>query len=91
MVLGAVLIGEASLSYLDENKLHPFILEKGQLARPTFFITALYVHVASALVALPTCSILLSRRRASSWNTSPKRLLITPKIAFLRYFGMKTT
>lgn len=51
----------ASATYLELGKEHPFFLEKLPLARPKLWLGALYVHVPSALFALPACLLLLSR------------------------------
>ena len=50
----------ASASYVELGKEHPFFLEKLPLARPKLWLGALYVHVPSALFALPACLVLLS-------------------------------
>jgi uncharacterized membrane protein len=62
MAAGVWMMLEASASYLELGAEHPFFLEKLPLARPKLWLGALYVHVPSALFALPACLVLLSRR-----------------------------
>jgi uncharacterized membrane protein len=62
MAAGVWMMLEASASYLDLGAEHPFFLEKLPLARPKLWLAALYVHVPSALFALPACLVLLSKR-----------------------------
>lgn len=62
MAVGLWLMASASASYLELGDSHPFYLEKLPLAQPTLWLTALYVHVPSALFALPACLVLLSAR-----------------------------
>lgn len=62
MGVGLWFMLEASTSYLELREVHPFFLEKLPLAHPTLWLTALYVHVPSALCALPACLVLLSAR-----------------------------
>jgi hypothetical protein len=53
---------DASSSYLELGKSHPFFLEKLPLAHPTWWWIALSVHVPSALFCLPACLLLLVPR-----------------------------
>jgi uncharacterized membrane protein len=62
MALGMWMMLEASASYLELGKAHPFFLEKLPLAQPKLWRGALYMHVPSALFALPACVVLLSNR-----------------------------
>jgi uncharacterized membrane protein len=62
MAVGMWMMLEASASYLELGKAHPFFLEKLPLARPKLWRGALYMHVPSALFALPACVVLLSNR-----------------------------
>ena len=59
MVCGAGLMILASASYLQAGDAHPFILEKLPLQRESLFKLALYSHVATALIALPCCLLLV--------------------------------
>lgn len=67
MAAGAWLMLSASSSYLELGDGHPFFLEKLPLAHPKTWLVALYVHVPSALVALPACMLLLSTRVRMWW------------------------
>jgi len=67
MVGGVALMLLASASYLELGDEHPFFLEKLPLAHPTLWWTALYVHVPSALFALPACLVLLVARVRTQW------------------------
>src|SRR5689334_11554568 len=58
MACGVWLTLSASMSYLDAGDAHPFFLEKLPLAHPQWWLAVLYVHVPSALLALPACLIL---------------------------------
>ena len=62
MWAGAAMMVAASASYLELGEAHPFFLEKLPLARPSLWLAALYVHVPSALLALPACLVLLIKR-----------------------------
>lgn len=64
---GMWLMITASQSYLELGEAHPFFLEKLPLARPRLWLGALYVHVPSALIALPACLILLGKRVRTRW------------------------
>src|SRR5262245_46172719 len=48
----------ASISYLELGRRHPFFLEKLPLPHPKWWLAALYVHVPTALFALPACLLL---------------------------------
>jgi uncharacterized membrane protein len=67
MLTGFWLMASASTSYLELGEAHPFFLEKLPLARPRLWLGALYVHVPSALFALPACLLLLVNRVRSRW------------------------
>lgn len=56
---GAWLMIDASVSYLELGAEHPFILEKLPLRFEGLFKLTLYTHVASALLALPCCLLLV--------------------------------
>ena len=58
MGAGVWLMLSASASYLELGRRHPFFLEKLPLAHPRWWLAALYVHVPSALFALPACLVL---------------------------------
>jgi uncharacterized membrane protein len=66
LMLGALAIAAASVSYATEGALHPFVLEKQDgpdaIPFPALWWLALRVHVATAVVALPVCLALSSRR-----------------------------
>jgi hypothetical protein len=62
MGAGVWLMLSASVSYLELGRRHPFFLEKLPLAHPRWWLAALYVHVPSALFALPACLVLTARR-----------------------------
>jgi uncharacterized membrane protein len=64
---GTWLMLVASRSYLDLGEAHPFFLEKLPLRHPQLWLTALYVHVPSALCSLPACLVLLVRRIRTRW------------------------
>ena len=61
MAVGMWLMVSASTSYLELGDEHPFYFEKLPLAQPRLWLTALYVHVPSALLALPACLVLQLR------------------------------
>ena len=67
MALGVWLMLSASTSYLELGEAHPFFLEKLPLARPKLWLGALYVHVPSALFALPACLVLLLQPVRRRW------------------------
>lgn len=60
--VGVGMMVVASVSYVELGSEHPFFLEKLPLAQPKLWLGALYVHVPSALFALPACLVLLSHR-----------------------------
>lgn len=60
--VGVAMMIAASASYIDLGESHPFYLEKLPLARPSLWLAALYLHVPSALLALPACLLLLVKR-----------------------------
>ena len=62
MGVGMWMMVSASTSYLELGDSHPFFLEKLPLAHPRWWLTALWVHVPSALFSLPACLLLLVRR-----------------------------
>jgi uncharacterized membrane protein len=64
---GTWLMLEASQSYLDLGEAHPFFLEKLPLSQPRLWLASLYVHVPSALFALPACLVLLAQRVRARW------------------------
>jgi uncharacterized membrane protein len=61
MLLGAALITSTSLGYFDLETLPPFVIEKLPLRFEAWWLGALRVHVASALVSLPLCLLLITR------------------------------
>lgn len=97
MWFGLWLMISASASYWELGDAHPFILEKLPLAQPALFRAALYVHVPSALLALPLCLLLLSqtlRRRYPRVHRWLGRitgllvlLLVVPTGAYLALFA----
>lgn len=62
MAVGVAMIAWSSLPYFFGEDLHEFIVEKLPLPHQGVWLTALHVHVASALFSLPACLALLSRR-----------------------------
>jgi uncharacterized membrane protein len=62
MWAGVWLMWSASASYWELGEAHPFFLEKLPLAHPKLWLIATYVHVPSALIALPACLLLLVAR-----------------------------
>lgn len=97
MMLGTLLMIWASSSYVELGNAHPFLLEKLPLARPSLLLGALYVHVPSALFALPACLALeldaLRRRwpRLHRWlgrlTAFVVVLLATPSGLYLAQFA----
>jgi uncharacterized membrane protein len=61
MLAGSALITAASLDYFDFDVLPPFMLEKLPLRFEALWLTSLRIHVASALLALPLCLLLMTR------------------------------
>ncbi len=70
MLLGSALISAASLSYFDFDTLPPFVVEKLPLRFESLWLISLRVHVASALLALPLCALLMTRtlQRRPAWH-----------------------
>jgi hypothetical protein len=62
MWAGVWMMFSASAPYLELDEPHPFFLEKLPLPHPTLWLTALYVHVPSALLTLPASLLLLAKR-----------------------------
>lgn len=67
MAVGCWFLLTASTSYWELGAEHPFFLEKLPLAQPKLWLTVLYVHVPSALLALPACLILLVKQVRNRW------------------------
>jgi hypothetical protein len=63
MMLGSLLITMASLVYFDPDTLAPFVIEKLPVRFELLWLTSLKVHVASAVVSLPRCVVLMRRWR----------------------------
>jgi uncharacterized membrane protein len=61
MAVGAALITVSSLAYFDFHTLPPFAVEKLPVRFERLWLASLRVHVASALVALPLCIVLMTR------------------------------
>jgi len=61
MALGTLAMAIASWPYFFGEDLHAFILEKLPVPHEDLYLTSLHVHVATALFALPACTLLLSR------------------------------
>jgi uncharacterized membrane protein len=61
MAVGAALITTASLDYFDPELLPPFVIEKLPLRFETLWLASLRIHVASALLSLPLCLLLMTR------------------------------
>lgn len=61
MLLGSALMTWVSLPYFDFETLPAFLLEKLPLRFERFWLATLRLHVASALVALPLCLLLMTR------------------------------
>lgn len=61
MLAGSGLITSASLSYFDFDVLPPFMLEKLPLRFEALWLTSLRIHVASAILTLPLCLVLMTR------------------------------
>lgn len=61
MLAGSSLITWASLDYFDFDVLPPFMLEKLPLRFEGLWLLALRIHVASALLTLPLCLLLMTR------------------------------
>src|SRR4051794_28238874 len=61
MLAGAALITSASLDYFDPELVPPFVMEKLPLRFETLWLASLRNHVASALLSLPLCLLLMTR------------------------------
>jgi len=70
MLLGTALIAWMSLVYFDFGTLPPFAIEKFPLRFEALWLVSLRVHVASALVTLPLCLLLMTRalQRRPAWH-----------------------
>lgn len=61
MLAGSALITSASLTYFDLDVVPAFMLEKLPLRFEALWLTSLRIHVASALLSLPLCLVLMTR------------------------------
>jgi uncharacterized membrane protein len=61
MLAGSALIAVASLEYFQFDVVPAFMLEKLPLRFEALWLTSLRLHVASALLALPLCLVLMTR------------------------------
>ncbi len=61
MLAGWALIVRASLAYFDFEELPAFVLEKLPLRFEKLYMFSLRAHVASAIVSLPLCVVLMTR------------------------------
>jgi hypothetical protein len=70
MLAGSALMTWMSLSYFDFGTLPSFMLEKLPLRFERLWLTSLRIHVASALLALPLCLVLMTRfvQRRPVWH-----------------------
>jgi uncharacterized membrane protein len=70
MLAGSALMTWMSLPYFDFGTLPPFMLEKLPLRFERLWLTSLRIHVASALLALPLCLVLMTRlvQRRPTWH-----------------------
>jgi uncharacterized membrane protein YozB (DUF420 family) len=70
MFLGACLIAFASLEYFDFGTLPAFVVEKLPVRFETLWLLSLRVHVAVAIVTLPSCLVLMTRslQRRAAWH-----------------------
>lgn len=70
MLIGSGLVTMASLVYFDLDRLPPFAIEKLPVRFETLWLTSLRIHVASALLALPLCLVLITRtlQRRPAWH-----------------------
>jgi uncharacterized membrane protein len=70
MLLGSALMTWVSLPYFDFETLPAFMLEKVPLRFERLWLAALRIHVASALLALPLCLVLMTRflQRRPAWH-----------------------
>jgi uncharacterized membrane protein YozB (DUF420 family) len=69
-LFGSALITAASLPYFEFGTLPPFVLEKLPLRFESLWLASLRAHVASALISLPLCSLLMTRwlQRRPAWH-----------------------
>jgi uncharacterized membrane protein len=76
MLAGSALIAATSLVYFDVHSLPPFAIEKFPLKFEGLWLAMLRVHVASALLALPLCLVLLTRylQRRPTWHRALGRV-----------------
>jgi uncharacterized membrane protein len=70
MLLGSALMTLVSLPYFNFEELPPFVVEKLPLRFEELWLASLRIHVASALVALPLCLVLMTRwlQRRLAWH-----------------------
>jgi hypothetical protein len=70
MVAGSALMTWVSLPYFELGTLPPFMLEKLPLKFERLWLASLRIHVASALLALPLCLLLMTRflKRHPAWH-----------------------
>lgn len=70
MLAGSALITVVSLPYFDFETLPPFVIEKFPLRFESLWLASLRVHVASAVLALPCCLVLMTRtlQRRPAWH-----------------------
>jgi hypothetical protein len=70
MLAGSLLMTWVSLPYFELGTLPPFMLEKLPLQFERLWLTSLRIHVASALLALPLCLLLMTRflSRRPAWH-----------------------
>jgi len=61
MLGGSALIAASSVAYFDFETLPPFALEKFPLRFETLWFASLRIHVASAILAFPSCLVLTTR------------------------------
>lgn len=60
--VGVWMMVSASVSYLELRMAHPFIRSRLSHGHPALWLTALCIHIPSALLSLPACLVLLSKR-----------------------------
>jgi uncharacterized membrane protein YozB (DUF420 family) len=70
MFLGAGLIASASLEYFDFRTLPAFAVERLPVRFETLWLVSLRLHVAAAIVTLPSCLLLMTRglQRRAAWH-----------------------
>jgi uncharacterized membrane protein len=61
MLVGAALIGAASLEYFDFSRLPGFAIERFPVRFESLWLASLRIHVATALVTFPLCLVLMTR------------------------------